>query len=998
MPQDIVTCILFALPPVEKSDTFIKIFKFVEKKIENSSKKIIILQIELKLSMRETELYRVCIASLLLFWGVSFFCQISLGQRRTGTVKGRVVYAEDGKPLDFANVVLRPSDLYAVTDANGNFEIKNVPSGKVEMSVHFFGMETVDTTFYMKTGGELYLRLKLKTTSFRIDNVVVVATPSKAGGSTASTISRQAMDHIQSGSLKDVMALLPGVSISNPSLSNAQSLSIRTLSEPSDAGISARSSNMNSLGTAVLVDGAPLSNNANMQVLSPSIAGSLTPESGGASPGAGVDIRTLSTDNIESVEVIRGIPSVAYGDMTSGVVIVKSRAGKSPLNIRFKTNPNIYQVSAAKGFGLGEKGGDFNLSADYAYNINSLTKAFQSYQRANLKGLWSVLAGGKASINTALTLSCGYDRYKLNPDDMNTRTQSKALELGVTLNNNGSWNIGKGWFRSLDWTLSFTYNNKDSHYESLATNAMNLYSTAMEDNLVYTNFAGLQLSDTDGNLITNVPADSPITGRVLPYSYLYQYDIFGKELNGFAKLNARFGKIWDNVTEKILVGADFKTDGNLGIGAVYDDATPPYRSGGNSASGYRRRPYYDIPFVNQVGVYAENVFEWTFARRKLAITAGARFDWVNSLTSVAPRVNASIDVFPEVFTLRGGWGITSKAPTSLYLYPNYAYHDMLNYNGMSETLPESERLLVATTKVYDTKNYNLEIAKNRKAEIGFDLHIAKRFHISVTAYDELMKNGYVFSLTPETFVLEQYQMYEVAKRNPGTIPTLKKGECYNVFFNYYTPTNNLKMRNSGVEYEIDLGRFEAIRTSFYINGAWMRTATSNRGYSFSTRTSTGIEHHIGVYEPEKSTSYAEHLNTTIRITHNIPKIGFVVTLTGQINWYTKSWAEYGNDEMFVKYISYKDGLMHDFDPAWKTDPEFSYLFPTLNDSRFIVDTTFPTFLLNLNVTKEVGKYLTASFFVNNIFNTRPIYKPKVGERRELGIPIFFGFEFKMSIR
>lgn len=947
--------------------------------------------------MSKSGLYRACCFLSLIAW-ISIFCLPSSGQRRTGTVRGNIVSAEDGKPLDFVSVVLKPSDLYAVSDNRGDFAIENVPAGKVSMSVQYFGMETVDTTFTLKTGGQVYLELQLKTTTFRIDNVVVVATQSKAGGSTASNISRQAMDHIQSGSLKDVMALLPGVSISNPSLSKAQSLSIRTLSESTDGNSMGASANMNSLGTSVVVDGAPLSNNANMQVLSPSIGGSLSPEAGGASPGSGVDVRSMSTDNIESVEVIRGIPSVAYGDMTSGVVVVKSRAGKSPLNIRFKTNPNIYQVSAAKGFGLGEKAGDFNLSADYAYNINSLTKAFQSYQRANLKGLWSVLAGGKASINTALTLTYGYDRYKLNPDDLNTRTQSKALELGFTLNNNGSWNVGKGWFRSLDWTLSFTYNNKDSHYESLASNAMNLYSTAMEDGMVYTNIAGLQLYDDLGNLITNVPEDSPVTGRVLPYSYLYQYNIFGRELNGFAKINARFGKVWENVSEKILVGADYKTDGNLGLGAVYDDETPPYRSASNSASGYRRRPFYDVPFVNQIGAYAENVFDWTFAGRKLAVTAGVRFDWVNSLTSVAPRVNASIDIFPEVFTLRGGWGITSKAPTSLYLYPNYAYHDMLNYNGMSETLPESERLLVATTRVYDTRNYDLEIARNRKAEIGFDLHIAKRFRVSVTAYDEYMKNGYVFSLTPETFKWTQYQEYKVAATNPGGIPLLTAGETYNTFFYYYTPTNNLKVRNSGVEYEIDLGRFDAIRTSFYINGAWMRTATSNRGNSFSTRTSTNLENHIGIYAPEKSTSYVENLNTTFRITHNIPKIGFVFTLTGQVNWYTKSWAEYRNDEMFVSYIDYNDGQIKPFDPSKRNDPEFSYLFPTLNDTRFAVDKVFPTFILNLNVTKEIGQYLTASFYVNNMFNSRPIYKPQYGETRELGIPIFFGFEFKVSIR
>ena len=102
--------------------------------------------------------------------------------------------------------------------------------------------------------------------------------------------------------------------------------------------------------------------------------------------------------------------------------------------------------------------------------------------------------------------------------------------------------------------------------------------------------------------------------------------------------------------------------------------------------------------------------------------------------------------------------------------------------------------------------------------------------------------------------------------------------------------------------------------------------------------------------------------------------------------------------MFVSYIDYNDGQIKPFDPSKRNDPEFSYLFPTLNDTRFAIDKVFPTFILNLNVTKEIGQYLTASFYVNNMFNSRPIYKPQYGETRELGIPIFFGFEFKVSIR
>ena len=62
-------------------------------------------------------------------------------------------------------------------------------------------------------------------------------------------------------------------------------------------------------------------------------------------------------------------------------------------------------------------------------------------------------------------------------------------------------------------------------------------------------------------------------------------------------------------------------------------------------------------------------------------------------------------------------------------------------------------------------------------------------------------------------------------------------------------------------------------------------------------------------------------------------------------------------------------------------------------------TNEPTVLFNLNVTKEIGNLLTASFYVNNMFNHRPLYKRKRSDGyTELGIPMFFGFEFKVNIR
>ena len=52
----------------------------------------------------------------------------------------------------------------------------------------------------------------------------------------------------------------------------------------------------------------------------------------------GMDMRTISTDNIEKVEIIRGIPSVAYGNVANGAVIIQRKMNVSPLSARFKAD------------------------------------------------------------------------------------------------------------------------------------------------------------------------------------------------------------------------------------------------------------------------------------------------------------------------------------------------------------------------------------------------------------------------------------------------------------------------------------------------------------------------------------------------------------------------------------------------------------------------------------------------------------------------------------
>jgi outer membrane receptor protein involved in Fe transport len=889
-----------------------------------------------------------------------------------------VVQEEASKAaVEYAVVGLFPAELYTVTNANGEFAFDKVDAGNVRLRIQFIGKESIDTVIQVKADQVNRYTFRMKADNFRLDEVVVIAAQNKSGMATSSTISRQAIDHIQATSLSDVLQLLPGVAISNPGLNSANRVTIRGSGET------------NSLGSAIIVDGVQLSNNANMQ----SFAATMNGSTGGAA--SGIDTRTIPLDNIESIEVIRGIPSAEYGDLTSGAVIVKSRAGRDPLRVKIKTHPELYQGSISKGIFFGDKAGALNVSGDYAYTIKSPTEAYAFYQRLATKALWTATFGSNLYATTSLGLAYGKDTRGSNPDDTSRDFREGSRDVGVNFSHNAIISLNKGWLKTIEYMASGSFNDKRDWSHERLNNASGLYSTSMVDGAVVSKMAGQRIYDNAGNEVTNLQGAETAFTSIMPNEYYHDYDIFGKEINASAKIKVNLNKSWGVVNNRIIAGVDFKTDGNTGKGKVYDEERPPLRTtSGNRA--YRERPFTDIPFMNQLGIFLEDRYLHSFGNRDLHVGAGLRYDWVNGKSRLSPRINASFDILPGWFTLRGGYGITAKAPTLLYLYPENAYFDY-----RLTTSVDYNQYLLTKTRVFAAVNPDLDMAVNRKIEVGFDTHMAKK-RVSVTVYDELMENGYSYSTGINSIRLVEDQRYTIDHVEANGTPVLRPENTYNVFAVYSQPANNVYIHNRGVEYELELGRFNAIRTSFYLNGAYMRRTTKTGGYAFSMQSNGNrIERNIGVYGENRYSSENERMLTTLRITHNIPEIGFVITLTPQLCWYDKAWTVYNaNYDMFEKYISYHDGKVYDFHPDMKDDPEFSYLFPGINTNRGKVEKAIPTLFFNINLSKEIGDTFTASFFANNMFNSHPMYESTVtpGSFIELGQHIFFGFDLKINIK
>lgn len=156
------------------------------------------------------------------------------------------------------------------------------------------------------------------------------------------------------------MELIPGGRATDPSFRSARRRSALREADPSSSANYATSA----LGTQIQVDGIPISNDANLQYSTS--YGSIQEY---ANVNRGVDTRAISTDDIESVEIVRGIPSVEYGDLTSGLVKVKRREGGRDLTARFKADMSSKLFSVGKGF---ERKGEgdaerttLNINADY---------------------------------------------------------------------------------------------------------------------------------------------------------------------------------------------------------------------------------------------------------------------------------------------------------------------------------------------------------------------------------------------------------------------------------------------------------------------------------------------------------------------------------------------------------------------------------------------------------------------------------------------------------
>jgi hypothetical protein len=469
------------------------------------------------------------------------------GQTRP-SMQGKVICRSTGEPVMMATVVVKELNIWATTSDQGEFVLRNVPSGSYTLVVSCLGyiQHEHPVSFPVK---EEKVTILIDEATLAIEDVVVTAKEGRRIAS-GSVIEQSAIQHVQPTDLSDVLQLLPGQTALNPDLSKPKQLTIREIIRK-DGYIS---DNMASLGTLLIVDGAPVSNDANMQFLKTTGASGTGITAGfSTTASGGTDVRQIAVDNIETIEVVRGIAGVENGDMLTGAVKVTMKKGKTPFTAKIKTDPGIKQFYAGKGLALGDKAGTVNFDFDYTQSFDDIRVKYQTFNRLN---------GGMVYNNTffrdtrPLTFSLStrasqtLDINKRDPDMLDIEDY-EAREQGLMVNLNTKWALNSKLLTNLNLMLSGDIQHQVGHEVTLEEIP----------------------SGAQPQPVALEPGENQVP--ILPSSYISDLKIDGRPYYYNARISGNRSFNMGSVVNNIVAGIEWRLFGNNGLGRVYDLSRPP---------------------------------------------------------------------------------------------------------------------------------------------------------------------------------------------------------------------------------------------------------------------------------------------------------------------------------------------------------------------------------------------------------------------------------------
>ena len=755
---------------------------------------------------------------------ISGLCSALFAQTDKATVEG-VVRDSDGKPLSFATMFIAELGTGVSTDLEGKFRFTGTKGTEYTLNVSY--LNHVDKEVKVKAGSPEPLVIVLEEQSYELAEVVVMADYKKNQGSTA-VINQQALEHIQPTSVADVLSLIPGGLFRESSATGFNRISLRQ----------SGSDDNTSLGMAVVMDGIPQDNDG----FRASIPGLSTDEySDRLGMNRGIDLKTLSTDHIRKIEIVKGISSAKLGNLSSGVIQTTSKIGITPAQLRMKVDPLTKLIYLGKGFRISPKMGYLHTGIDYTSVYDDRRDPMSKYSRLT----------GQVTYNNSVDVGDKTLFLFFKLSEVYTLNQAKEDEL------------------TQDYNESF----RNKYSRTGASFKAQMYDLGkIVDNVEFIASADYTYDLIDRNRLvqTGTPLPSPLAteegeseGIYLPSTYYSPFQIENKPLSLLTQLNAESLFETRSFRHKVIYGLSWKRTKNYGEGVMVDMTRPPYP--GNNEY-VRPVPNRSIPALSVGAAYAEEQLKHSNRWFDFELNAGVRFTQMFNLDTkytelrklqVEPRINAALSFNIDLAggkslrnMFRFGFGQENKLPTLDYIYPDRVYKDMIVLNAYTKQ-DDPFNHLITYTKIYDVTNNSLRPNRNTKYEAGWDVEY-EGYSLSLTFFKEHSDRGFEsvaeYSPVRYTRYVDPIDGQPIVGRRPEKEDYV--ADPYATFVDMDIVRNSMKVEKKGLEYLLRFPKIIPLSTTVEINGAYYDTRYSSGAplqYHPAFRDDDRPQPYVGIY-------------------------------------------------------------------------------------------------------------------------------------------------------
>lgn len=907
------------------------------------------------------------------------------------TIVGTVQDVERSSPIAGALVTLEGTRLNTLSDSAGAFRLREVPAGPQVLHVRRIGYAPVRTPLVIPVSGVVRRDIVMAQAALLLAGVIVTADPvGRARGElgTASVIDREAIAAQIAPSIGALLELVPGTPLSVPGLEGVQQASLRAAPNATGAG------DLAAFGTLIVLDGVPLSNNANLQTTGPR-----GEQSVGSSAGGGVDLRRIPATTVERLEVIRGIPSSRYGDLTQGTIVIDTRTGAIPPELLVRYDPFTVEASVVGGteLGRGDPHGNVVRGAAHAFS-GALDVARTRVQpglldddvlrvAADMAHRWTTGRGDQEGADDRFALDSRLRFFQLHQNsperpEVAPGRASSNRDNGMRLTERLRW-LASGGLR-VELTASIDRQRQRSTRQAL------LFRPAMP--------------------FTDRLTEGRAFGRFIEGLYLGRFALSGDPWLVYSRLEGEIAGDRLGLTHRVRAGAELRREWTGGPGYEFAVEFPP-QSTFNGINGFDRPRRFDaVPAVATSALYVDDQMLRTFSSgASLSAQLGLRIDALHEGTSwlaaprsavVQPRLNVQLAPWPRL-RFRGGAGRTAKLPSLIHLSPAPQYFDLVNVNWYPPN--PAERLAVLTTFIRDPANASLGYSVGRKLEAGFEVDLGTSgATMSMVGFFDVIAGAVGFR--PETdFILREHYRLSDSTVGTGRPPAIVEppSSIDTVPIIIDRPANNQRLASRGIEWSATLPEIPGVRIRVQVQGAWIVTRLSNRDVNFGPATlftefqgdSTvdRVPYWLGLE------SRGERALMTTRVVHHQPALGLIVTATVQ-NVLLEESRELGAVDTlaFSGYVT-RTGALVPVARERRSDAEFADLRRTRAGVLVAPRPAPADWLLSLQVAKTLPGDGRLSFYAFNALNRVGKYARGTGLLPRLYPEVRFGLEVTLSL-